>query len=860
MIVFSFVSTYCHAQSYGLQFAGNEVVQDARTGLDLGAGSPLSLAKNFTLSFEFAFLPGQREYFGYILRLIDNKNNNIDILYDTNLVQMMIVADGRPFDFPDSIEKSMPFKQWTKVVLSYNQESKILAVTIGNKNFQQKATLFPTSLRIAFGVNNNKGFKTTDVPSMKIRDIRITENKKLRYYWPLNDKIGNKAQEIEEEKNATVSNPNWIKLAYSEWTKLRKFDAKGRVSTAFDPEHDLIYIVAKDSLYTFSINSKLLTVNAYASGPSVLLKGNQSYYDKESHQLYNLHIEQGIISKYDWSKRLWDKKPKPDPISDVNFWHFNKLWAPDETSFYIFNGYGHFKYKNLVRRFDMATGAVQSLKPTGDYFAPRYLSGLGPAKGGAYIIGGYGSMSGEQTVNPKNFYDLFYFNIKNNSFKKIYQLRDTSEDFVFSNSLIIDEASNSFYGLIFPKHKYNSHLQLVRGSLTKPEIQELGNKIPFTFRDNNSFSDLFYSPNTKKFVAVTLSSKSDELSSEVAIYSLNSPPLPVEITAYNQAASLWKTWHLWAIFPFTVIILFFIIKIIRAKKAKSSRAFPVTEPNLTQINKSAQQPESLNLEDASLPLETIVDETLPDKSKITGMIYLFGDLEVFDSDTVDITRYFTPLIKELFLAILLYTIRWKRGISSVELTELLWFDKSSESARNNRSVNIAKLKTILDKMQYCQLSKETGNWRVNIDHERIQIDYYDYFNIIQDKSKLDKQKIKELAEIIKRGSFLKKLDYEWLDTFKSEISNELIDTYLHFAKSTLVSEDPEFLIRIAGYIFYFDPVNEEAMIIKCKALAYLGKHSLAKEAFENFCREYKAIYGKDFQQDFNSILEQSLHL
>ncbi|MDB5120047.1 MAG: galactose oxidase, partial [Sphingobacteriales bacterium] len=203
----------------------------------------------------------------------------------------------------------------------------------------------------------------------------------------------------------------------------------------------------------------------------------------------------------------------------------------------------------------------------------------------------------------------------------------------------------------------------------------------------------------------------------------------------------------------------------------------------------------------------------------------------------------------------LYTIRWERGISSEKLKELLWFDKTAESARNNRSVNIAKLKTILDKMKYCQVSKETGYWKINIDFAQINVDYYNYLNIIKDKRKLNKQKINELAEIIQRGSFLSNLEYEWLDSFKSEISNEVIDTYQHFANSIEISEDPEFLIKIASYIFYFDSVNEEAMVLKCKALVHLGKHSLAKVTFENFKKEYKVIYGEHFARDFQAILE-----
>jgi hypothetical protein len=108
---------------------------------------------------------------------------------------------------------------------------------------------------------------------------------------------------------------------------------------------------------------------------------------------------------------------------------------------------------------------------------------------------------------------------------------------------------------------------------------------------------------------------------------------------------------------------------------------------------------------------------------------------------------------------------------------------------------------------------------------------------------------------VQRGSFLSNVEYEWLDVFKSEISNEIIDAYLHYAATLSISEDPELLIKLASYIFYFDPVNEEATVMQCKALVYLGKHSLAKSKFETFIKEYKNIYGEEFKLRFNEVIE-----
>jgi len=62
------------------------------------------------------------------------------------------------------------------------------------------------------------------------------------------------------------------------------------------------------------------------------------------------------------------------------------------------------------------------------------------------------------------------------------------------------------------------------------------------------------------------------------------------------------------------------------------------------------------------------------------------------------------------------------------------------------------------------------------------------------------------------------------------------------------------LLEIAGGIFLFDPINEEALRVKCRSLSMLGRHSMAKAAFEKFTREYQQMYGEEFQQSFQEII------
>lgn len=832
---------YCqsHGQSYGLLFASTEVVQDKRTGLDLSPGTTLCFDNSFDLSFELSVLPNRLEYFGYIVRLIDNDKRNIDLIYDNSPNHFKLIIGEKLPNIVFNINSALFYRQWNKIQLKFDHNSKTLTFVSGSNSYSQNIDIKKgkSCYKILFGANNYGDFQTTDVPPMKIRNITLTEGTKLKYQWKLDEEQGNTANETVKHTNAEVLNPQWIKKLHYEWQLLKTLSVEGPASVAFNPANGVVQVVGFDSLLTYNTLNHQILQRKYESGRLNLLRGNESLYDSSTKKLYNLYVDQRTAATFDFTTNTWDLNYiSPTPITDN--WLFNKFYSPEDSSLYMIGGYGHFIYKNTVRRWHLPTKTWEVIKTTGDSLTPRYLASLGRTTGGAYILGGYGSASGQQILNPKNLYDLVYFNTADKSFKKLYELQIKGEDFVFGNSLVIDEKTKSYYGLVLPKHKYNSSLQLITGSLTQPTYKLSGSTIPYKFHDINSFADLYYCPLSESLIAVTLF-RNDNNITEVTIYALSFPPQEITgIVPENASSSVvGKYWYIWL----AIALLVIGAVIISWRKAKKKSAAAVVKPAaVTRVVAS----------DKTEPVAEEITEIIP----VKNAILLFGDLQLFDSDGADITKFFTPLIKELFLVILLYTIRWERGISSEKLKELLWFDKSEESARNNRSVNIVKLKSILDKMKFCEVSKETGYWKINVDYSQIQVDYHEYLNIVKDKQKLNKQKIQKLAHITQRGGFLSNDNYEWLDAFKSEISNEVIDTYLHFANSINISEDPEFLIKIANYIFYFDAVNEEAMIIKCKALVHLGKHSLAKNTFENFNKEYKLLYGEEFGKEFQDIL------
>ena len=98
-------------------------------------------------------------------------------------------------------------------------------------------------------------------------------------------------------------------------------------------------------------------------------------------------------------------------------------------------------------------------------------------------------------------------------------------------------------------------------------------------------------------------------------------------------------------------------------------------------------------------------------------------------------------------------------------------------------------------------------------------------------------------------------NFEWLDEFKSDVSDKIIDTLVTFAEKCDLKADTEFIIHLADSIFNFDRTNEEAMILKCKAEYIQGKHSLAKMTYEKFIREYKLLYNEEYKKPFCDLIK-----
>lgn len=833
-----FIFSNLQAQSYGLSFQSREVVAEKRTALDLTPDDSLCYARHLSLSFDIAFDPVYPTYFGYIFRIINDKNQNIDLLYDQKNNQFRIIFLDSYTSVSVPVTVSDLLNRWHRLRLDIDGQG-IAFYHDGRLAGKTSLKLGGNCLRICFGANNYAGFKSIDVPAILLKDVRLKVDDAREYFWSLNESKDTSIADSLSSRKAVVLNPIWIKPRHSNWALVSDMLVKGYPSTAFDDGDDRLFIVSRDSLYTLSVKTGVLGATALSVRQDNLLLGNQSIFNPYNRGLYNFYIDQHIVTAFNFAEARWDQHFTAAPSTE--YWHVNKFFSKSDSALYMLGGYGQLRYKNKVQRYGLADRTWSEVTTGGDYYTPRYLAGVGTTPSGdtAYILGGYGSKDGDQLLNPKYIYDLSLFDVRTRSFKKLYSLKQPAEPFVFANSLVIDEADKSYYALVFPKDRFNAQLQLMKGSLEKPEYAFMANPFPYSFADNRSFADLYYSPASQSLLAVTLYANSDNYTTEVKIYRINCPPNQMDTQAAVKASKGKWYWYVLA----GVLVIGAGIAYFRRR----TRSIP------SVIGKSPITPSATTNPQVIPSASPNILSFIPEEGNPKAKICFFGNFEVTAGSGEDLTKLFTPLLKELFLLLAMDSIRWGKGVSAEKINETLWNDRNVKDAINNRSVNIAKLKNILEKVGGCTITKASGYWKLDLDDARVRVDFARYMRIFSEPVR-QKASMDELISIVHRGPFLPQAEYPWLDNIKSEVSNFIIDALLKYCASLPLQENAENIITICDSIFFFDESNEIALRFKCKSLIALGRHALAKNTFEKFNTRYREIYGEDYHGTYGALI------
>ncbi len=176
-LIFALVATFtfkCCAQSYGLEFSSHEVVQDKRTSLDLSPDKTLCFKDNFEISFDLSFVPNLHTYFGYIVRIIEEDKQNIDLIYDIQNTKnrFNLIVGEKLSNIAFDIDHDKLFEQWNKIKIKFDFDNDKITLYSGNKTFIEKNVHLTKGgcYKILFGANNyNSTVSKYRYPSHEIK-------------------------------------------------------------------------------------------------------------------------------------------------------------------------------------------------------------------------------------------------------------------------------------------------------------------------------------------------------------------------------------------------------------------------------------------------------------------------------------------------------------------------------------------------------------------------------------------------------------------------------------------------------------------------------------------------------------------
>ena len=837
--LFIFTPIFSFGQEYGLEFAAKPISKDKRTKLDLNPDGFYSFRNDFELSFSIQMRDIETTTFGYIARIVDAEDRNIDIIFNGPESQSLQVVYGKSLT-NINIPSNAPeiFENWTEIRLSYDIGNKTLDFHTADTSISQTNVEFSGKIKIFFGRNDFSPIQTTDVPRMNIRNIRLYQQGKCLHHYPLDELAGVEAKNLLSGKNAAVQNPNWIKSRYLNWSWSFDTYLHGIAVMCFDPSEESVYMVGDEMLKVFSVKKDSINDFIYSVRFSDLIPGSQVFYDTLTNRLICYNLKNKTVHFFNFTELRWEEISDGPDIPERFRFH-NKFYSGTDSILYTFGGYSQHKYFNLVQRYDFKKNQWDTIPTLGDVYYPRMHAALGKLKDTLYLIGGFGSRAGDQILNPEHYTDLLAFSLKDKVFIKKYDFEAPMTGIDFANSMVIDEEDQSFYVLATTIFEYETYLQLLRGNLADPELIPVGGKIIYLFHNENSFCDLFFSRSSQELIAVTSLVDPEENMTKITTHKISYPPnISDELTGHRENS-----------FAFMVFGILFIVVVVTGIFLTRSR---FKKGGTLQVRNGSQEKDSLK---SDLPMPN--GNRLDMHKKAGNSILFFGGFQVINRNGEDITKKFTPLLKELFLLIFLYSIKDK-GISVPRLTELLWFSMDAKTAKNNRAVNIAKLKHLLLEIESCSLSQETSYWQIAFDDAIVFNDYWTCLKNMNAEKTMAKEELGQFLCLIKKGSLLGNAAYEWLDEFKLECSNQIIDNLMDYMNLDNTKSDHELMIQIADAILIFDIMHEEAIAIKCKALVALGKHSIAREIFAKFSKEYSILYDEPYKWSFTELIKDPI--
>ncbi|MDR1683318.1 MAG: hypothetical protein LBS25_08040, partial [Candidatus Symbiothrix sp.] len=577
-------------------FRSHEYSSEKRTSLALCPEKQFHFSSGFELSFDIQLRKELHNY-GYIFRIIGNDSVAFDLLSNFNGGKRSLVLTYRnnssiPFESADL--SAYRYGEWVPVVFRLDSRKKEITVSFMGKEIKSAYhSSALKSFRIFFGYCDFQRFKSTEVPPMTIKNIRLLDHQKRQIAsWELKKHGFNISYDDLHDLPAIACNPVWEVDRHIIWKKEKAFSAPAHTQVAGNHEEGVVYFANQQFILKYDLEKNKMDTIFPAGGNPYKERANQMIYHPFYNELWSYDFDKQTISRYLFDRNLWTNGDKE--LKNPLYSQHNSFISPADSCLYVFGGYGEYRYKNsLLKKGVSGKWTLVNYKGS---ITPRFLASAGlKGKDTLLLLGGYGHPSGKQELGPENYYDLYELDLKNFVMSKRWKLNDISRDFVHANAMIIDEQTKQAFSLCIDNNKTKSYMILKSFDLSTGANHEFADTIPCTFDTVNSFCTLYYNKNNNRLYAINL--HNDEEKSEIKVYSLACPPFdPKQIYQSEKDTHLVFGNKYWiaGIIASLLTVCFFIFRNRKNSRQKRLVISEIKDVNLDRITVNDKIPSSVN--------------------------------------------------------------------------------------------------------------------------------------------------------------------------------------------------------------------------------------------------------------------------
>lgn len=831
---------------YGLHFNSHSVVATERTRLKISPEKPINFDDSLLLTFDLAVR--EEPQFGAVMMLTTDAGARLHFVfsspdnatyYPALLVNNKISVLSTPI--PHTYTPA-------SVSVSLDQDKELVRLVYAGDTVST-----PLKLKDAKGIDILFGqFEDFDVAPIDIRNISISQRGRETHRWELKNHNDSVCYDMISYVPAVADNPHWILDDHVDWQEVYSLKTDEQIQTAYNPTDNLFYIVSDSKVEIVNpVDGRTTTVDVNG-GYRAMKYSNHLYYDPISKRLISYNIKRRAVSVFDFESGRWSQ-PQPDNTEST---FANHAFAVNDSVAYMFGGYGYYHYSNNLFRLNLNNGKFDelTLKPLPD---PRSSAAAAYVDGKFYIFGGKGNDSGRQEMPARYYFDLYEYDAKTMQGTKLWEIsQDTlAYKFILSPTMYYNDAERCFY-VASTMHDGS----VLRVSLDEPLVERVSLPVQTDMSYKDFVFDFYHNTKFDRFYLL-IDKRLTNLSHDLTIYSIDGPFMPDYITGQTLPERSSRAW-IWVVAALAVIALagasVYVIIRRRRRVVSAVGAAEHAEPAAGDGSPSPTSPDGGADEAQEGADDLFASAEAASKTKYYdrghGAISFLGGFNVRDKEGNDITTSFTARSKNLLILLLLYSEKYRNGVLISRLDEIIWADKDEESARNNRNVYMRKLRVLLEKIGNITITFDSGYFRINLND--VFFDYHDAVQMIEhinSGTKVDDEVLDRTLELQLFGPLLPHTQYEWLDQFKSDYSRLSISLLNNLLNRKMEDNEETTAFRIAETIMLHDPMSEEALRAKCVILCRRKMMGIAKDVYDNFCREYQKNLGEEYPVSFADI-------